>query len=53
LRSAKSQTLSILSSEPDKSSLPSHEIATDLTGAEWLLMSCEYPSTELFQTLIV
>lgn len=42
-----------LSSEPDSSSEPSYERATVFTGAEWDLITCEKPSTVLFQMRIV
>ena len=53
LRSYNWKTFRFLSSEPVSSSDPSSERATDLTGAEWLLMTWENPSTLLDHTLTV
>ena len=40
---AASQSRTVLSSEPDSTSLPSGEKATDLTGPEWPLSVCSAP----------
>jgi len=44
--------LSCISSDPESKSWPFCEKQIDLTGAECVLMICEWPSTVLFQSLI-
>ena len=46
-------TLRVLSSDPLNKSEPSLDKATLLTGAEWLLITCDDPSTEFVQILTV
>lgn len=43
----------VLSSEPESNILPSVEKQRDRTGLEWVLTIYEWPSTVLFQNLIV
>lgn len=46
-------TFNYLSSEPERRSSPLDEKHKDLTAAEWVLTTCEWPSTVLFHNLIV
>ena len=52
-RSCNWNTFTFLSSDPDSKREPSSDRLTDFTGAEWLLMTWEKPSTLLDQTRMV
>ena len=45
--------MSYLSSDPERRSCPLEEKERDLTAAECVLITCECPSTVLFQSLMV